>query len=33
MKNAINVIAVGIKCDNPACDYIDQTVEVKDYPD
>ena len=32
MKNSMQIITSGIKCDNPKCDYIDQSVELKDYP-
>ncbi len=32
MKEAIQFSVGGIKCDNPTCDYMDQAVELKDYP-
>ena len=32
MKDAVQFNIGGIKCDNPECDYIDQSVELKDYP-
>lgn len=32
MKNDIvSFIGGGIKCDNPECDYMDETVRVEDY--
>lgn len=32
MKDVIQFAIGGIKCDNPKCDYMDQSVELKDYP-
>lgn len=32
MKEAVQFNVGGIKCDNPECDYMDQSVELKDYP-
>lgn len=32
MKEALQVSIGGIKCDNPNCNYADQSVEFKDYP-
>ena len=31
MKDAIQFAIGGIKCDNLSCDYMDQSVELKDY--
>ena len=31
MKDAIQFAIGGIKCDNPSCDYMDHSVELKDY--
>ena len=31
-RDAIRFNIGGIKCDNPKCDYIDQSVELEDYP-
>lgn len=28
----INMLVMGIKCDNPECDFADMSVKVEDYP-
>lgn len=32
MKDAVQFNIGGIKCDNPECDYMNQSVELEDYP-
>lgn len=31
MNNIVDLVGGGIKCDNPECDYADQTVKIEDY--
>lgn len=31
MKNALEINMSGLKCDNPTCDYVDISIDVKDY--
>lgn len=32
MKQAIELTVMGLKCDNPTCNYRDDTVKFEDYP-
>lgn len=32
MRDALQYQISGIKCDNPKCDFVDWSVELKDYP-
>lgn len=31
MKNALEINMSGLKCDNPTCDYVDMSIDAKDY--
>ena len=31
MKNALEINMSGLKCDNPKCDYVDMSIDAKDY--
>lgn len=31
MKNALEINMSGLKCDNPKCDYVDMSIDFKDY--
>jgi hypothetical protein len=31
MNNIVDLIGGGIKCDNPKCNYADETVKIEDY--
>lgn len=33
MKDAIRMNVLGIKCDNPSCEFVDMSVEFEDYKD
>ena len=31
MKDAVELKVSGLKCDNPDCDFVDMSIDVKDY--
>ena len=31
MKDNMNLVGGGLKCDNPSCDFVDMSIAIQDY--
>lgn len=31
MKDSMNLVGCGLKCDNPSCDFVDISIVIEDY--
>lgn len=31
MKDNMNLVGGGLKCDNPSCDFVDMSIAIEDY--